>query len=55
MVKNSLANTRDTGLIPGWERNATHSSVLGWRISWTEEPSELQSLESQESWTQLSN
>ena len=24
---------------------ATHSSILTWRISWTEEPSELQSME----------
>ena len=26
---------------------ATHSSVLAWRIPWTEEPGELQSMESQ--------
>ena len=26
---------------------ATHSSILGWRISWTEEPVKLQSMESQ--------
>ena len=26
---------------------ATHSSVLAWRIPWTEEPSELQSIGSQ--------
>ena len=26
---------------------ATHSSILAWRIPWTEEPGELQSLESQ--------
>ena len=26
---------------------ATHSSILAWRISWTEEPSGLQSLGSQ--------
>ena len=26
---------------------ATHSSILAWRISWTEEPGELQSLGSQ--------
>jgi len=23
---------------------ATHSSILAWRISWTEEPGELQSM-----------
>ena len=26
---------------------ATHSSILAWRISWTEEPGRLQSMESQ--------
>ena len=26
---------------------ATHSSILGWRIPWTEEPGELQSMGSQ--------
>ena len=26
---------------------ATHSSILAWRIPWTEEPSGLQSMESQ--------
>ena len=26
---------------------ATHSSILAWRIPWTEEPSRLQSMESQ--------
>ena len=28
---------------------ATHSSILAWRISWTEEPGRLRSMESQES------
>ena len=28
---------------------ATHSSILAWRIPWTEEPGELQSLGLQES------
>ena len=27
---------------------ATHSSILAWKISWTEEPGRLQSMESQE-------
>ena len=36
----------------GWEDSleegmATHSSILAWRITWTEEPGRLQSLESQ--------
>ena len=50
VVKNPLANagnSRDLGLIPGLgisleEGLATHSSVLIWRISWTES---LQSME----------
>ena len=33
---------------------ATHSSILAWRIPWTEEPDGLQSVGSQ-SWTQLSD
>ena len=37
----------------GWEdplerEMATHSSVLAWRIPWTEEPGRLQSMGSQE-------
>ena len=30
----------------------THSSILAWEVSWTEEPGGLQSMGSQ-SWTQL--
>ena len=33
---------------------ATHSSILAWRISWTEEPDRLQSMKSQSD-TQLSD
>jgi len=29
------------------EGMAIHSSILAWRIPWTEEPGELQSIESQ--------
>ena len=55
MVKNPPANAgdiKDTGLIPGLGRHpgggrATHSSILAWRIPWTEEPGGLQSTESQ--------
>ena len=36
------------------EDMATHSSILAWRIPWTEEPGGLQSLGWQ-SWTQLSD
>ena len=46
MGKESTCNARDTGnagLIPGQEDPleedmATHSSILAWRIPWTEEP-----------------
>ena len=34
---------------------ATHSSILAWRIPWTEEPSELPVRGVAESWTQLSD
>ena len=33
---------------------ATHSSILAWKIPWTEEPCEQQSMGSQ-SWTRLSD
>ena len=33
---------------------ATHSSILAWRISWTEEAGGLKSMWWQKSWTQLS-
>ena len=34
---------------------ATPSSVLAWRIPWTEEPGGLQSMGSLKSWTRLSD
>ena len=47
----------DAGLIPGWEDPleegmATHSSILAWRILWTEEPGGLQSIELQRDMTE---
>ena len=50
--KESARNARDPDLIPGLGRPlkkgmATHSSILAWRIPWTEELGELQSMESQ--------
>ena len=47
-VKGSASNAGDPGSIPGsgrfpGEERATHSSILAWRISWTEEPGRLQS------------
>ena len=52
VVKNlpvNAGNIRDTGSISGSERSleegmTTHSSVLAWRIPWTEEPGGLQSI-----------
>ena len=50
MVKNLPANTRDatdTGSIPGWanpleKEMGTHSSIIAWKIPWTEEPGRVQ-------------
>ena len=50
MVKNlpaSAGDIRDAGSMPGSGRSpekgmATHSSILTWRIPWTEEPGGLQ-------------
>ena len=44
--KESACNAGDPGLIPGvgrssGEGNATHSSILAWKIPWTEEPGRL--------------
>ena len=56
MVKNSPANAGDVrgrGSIPGSGRSpkeegvAANSSILAWRIPWTEEPGGLQSIGSQ--------
>ena len=55
VVQNLLANAgdiRDQGSIPGVGRSLeesmiTHSSILAWRIPWTEEAGRLQSVESQ--------
>ena len=54
MVKNppaSAGDARDVGLIliPGWENPleeamATHSTILAWKIPWTEELGGLQSM-----------
>ena len=53
-VKNLLAMQETRVQFLGWEDllekgMATDSSILAWRISWTEEPGGLQSMESQES------
>ena len=52
MVKN-LPTMQETWVRSlGWEdplekEIATHSSILAWRIPWTEEPGRLQSMKSQ--------
>ena len=48
-VRASACNAGDLGSIPGsgrspGEGNGTHSSILAWRIPWTEEPGRLQSM-----------
>ena len=50
--KESACNEGDLSSIPGLEDTleegmATHSSILAWRIPWTEEPGGLQSIGSQ--------
>ena len=52
MVNNLPARaTEDAGLIPGGQEGplekgmATRSSILAWKIPWTEEPGGLQSME----------
>ena len=58
MVKNPLANTGLAGDAGLWslllsgedpleEEMATHSSLLSWRIPWTEEPGGIQSMGSE--------
>ena len=53
VVKNpQCRSTENTVLSLGWEdpleeEMATHSSILAWRIPWTEEPGGLQSRELQ--------
>ena len=58
--KASACNTGDPGAIPieflPWRKKemATHSIILAWKIPWTEEPGQLQSVGSQKSRTRLS-
>ena len=44
----NAGNAGDSGSVPGWgrfpgEEKVTHSSILAWRIPWTEEPGGPQS------------
>ena len=43
------------GKDPLEEKMATHSSILAWKIPWTEEPGGLQSMGVTKSWTPLSD
>ena len=48
-VKNLLAMQEAWVQSPGWEdplEKAIHSSILAWRIPWTEEPGRLRSMRS---------
>ena len=55
MIKNPPANAGGTSLVqsrredPLEEEMATHSSILTWKIPWTEEASRLQSMGCKES------
>ena len=51
-VENLSANSGEQGSIPGWGRSpgeghAILSSILAWRITWTEDPGGLQYIVSQ--------
>ena len=53
--KESACNAEALAWIPGLGRslgegNGYHSSILAWRIPWTEEPVRLQSMGSQTPW-----
>ena len=59
-VKNLPANAGDVVQSLVWEdplekEMVTHSSMLLWIISWTEEPGRLQSKGSEKSWIQVIN
>ena len=54
MVKNLPAKQETWARSLGWEdplekEMATHSSILAWKIPWTDEPGGLQSMQLQES------
>ena len=54
MGKGYTYNAGDTGSMLGWEdpleeEMATHSSILAWKIPWTEEPGGLQYMGHKES------
>ena len=60
-IPSYLPATQETWCDPWVEKTtlengmATRTSILAWRILWTEEPSGLQSMGLQKSWAGLSN
>ena len=60
MVKDPPANAGEAVQSLSWEdplekEMATHSSILAWRVPWTEEPGGLQPGRLQKCWTQISD
>ena len=60
LVKNLLAMQETWVQFLGWEDSlekemTTNSSILVWRIPWTEEPGGLESMGPQKSWTHLAS
>ena len=59
VVKNPPANAGDMGLIPGSEdplekeTAIRYSSILAWKVPWTENPEGSQSIGTQKNQTQL--
>ena len=58
VVKNPPTSAGEQGLALGKKDSlekemATHSSILAWKIPWTEEAGGLLSMGSQKSWTRL--
>ena len=51
MVDQRVPSFQDTPVFKLEEAMATHSSILGWKIPWTEDPGSLQSMGSQELYT----
>ena len=58
MVKNLPANAGDVGSVPGSGRSPgewNDSSILAWRLPWTEEPGRATIHGVVKSWTRLTN
>ena len=60
MVKNPADPARRQGQFLGQEdplekEMATHTSILAWRVQWTEEPGRLQSMGLQKCWILISD